>query len=48
MFKVGNKILTPDGRYGTIECVRKFSIVVRFADGWFRSYPIENVKKQSH
>ena len=41
MFKVGDRTLTPDGRYGIIECVRKNSIVVRFSDGWFRSYEIK-------
>lgn len=47
MFKVGDRTLTPDGRYGIIECVRKNSIVVRFSDGWFRSYEIKpNIKSK--
>lgn len=45
MFKVGDRTLAPDGRYGIIECVRKNSIVVRFSDGWFRSYEIKHDTK---
>jgi len=38
MLKLGSRILTPDGLYGTIECIRAHSIVVRFSNGWFKSY----------
>lgn len=39
--KIGARILTPDGVYGKIECIREHSIVVRFQNGWFKSYWIE-------
>ena len=48
MFKVGDRTLTPDGRYGIVECVRKNSIVVRFSDGWFRSYEIKPDTKSAN
>lgn len=41
MLKIGARILTPDGIYGKIECIREHSIVVRFQNGWFKSYWIE-------